>query len=190
MLPGPTKCIAFFKIAGRNAYTYSHADSEPDTPQPTPTPTPRTAEGPTPTLTPTPPPPTTYNPLLRHRHQLLRRQLRLRQQQAHLGNACQRQMTIDHTKVSKPRQSNFTVLVSVTDPALKTIANGGPRSQCETDSTSGFFTPTPGGTYQAQSGKFEKIRWHYRQLDRMGKDPLSVEYDRHITLSVSMGTQR
>ena len=33
-------------------------------------------------------------------------------------------MTIDHTKVPST-QSNFTVLVSVTDPALKTVANGG-----------------------------------------------------------------
>jgi hypothetical protein len=33
-------------------------------------------------------------------------------------------MTIDHTKVPGT-QSNFTVLVSVTDPALKTVANGG-----------------------------------------------------------------
>src|SRR5204863_1636661 len=40
------------------------------------------------------------------------------------GNRCHRQMTIDHTKVPST-QSNFTVLVNVTDPALKTIVNGG-----------------------------------------------------------------
>jgi hypothetical protein len=33
-------------------------------------------------------------------------------------------MTIDHTKVPST-QSNFTVLVNVTDPALRTVANGG-----------------------------------------------------------------
>src|SRR5207237_9106810 len=38
--------------------------------------------------------------------------------------ACERSMTIDHTKVPST-QSNFTVLISVTDPALKTVANGG-----------------------------------------------------------------
>jgi len=33
-------------------------------------------------------------------------------------------MTVNHTLVPGT-QSNFTVLVSVTDPALKTVANGG-----------------------------------------------------------------
>ena len=72
----------------------------PPTPTPTPpppTPTPTATTTPTPTATPTPTPPAT---------------------------ACQRPLTIDHTKVPST-QSNFTVLVSLTDPALKTIANGG-----------------------------------------------------------------
>src|SRR5206468_9845528 len=38
--------------------------------------------------------------------------------------SCKRSLTIDHTKVPST-QSNFTVLVSVTDAALKTVANGG-----------------------------------------------------------------
>ncbi|HMH45988.1 MAG TPA: hypothetical protein VK557_21040, partial [Pyrinomonadaceae bacterium] len=72
------------------------------TPTPTPTPTPSATQTPTPTATRTPTPTPTSPP----------------------GNTCHRQMTIDHTKVPST-QSNFTVLVSVTDPALKTLANGG-----------------------------------------------------------------
>src|SRR6201999_2727578 len=72
----------------------------PPTPTPTPTPTATPTPTPTPTATPTSTP--TPTPV----------------------RGCKRSMTIDHTKVPSP-QSNFTVLVSLTDPALKTIANGG-----------------------------------------------------------------
>src|SRR5262249_49179382 len=74
------------------------------TPTPTPASTPTPTSTPTATATPTPTPTATATPTPR------------------LG--CQRSMTINHTKVPST-QSNFTVLVSVTDPALKTVANGG-----------------------------------------------------------------
>src|SRR4030095_9641402 len=70
-------------------------------PPPPPPPTPTATPTPTPTATPTPTPTATPS-----------------------GNACQRQMTVNHTLVPST-QTNFTVLVSVTDPALKTVANGG-----------------------------------------------------------------
>ena len=57
-------------------------------------------------------------------------------------------MTIDHTKVPST-QSNFTVLVSVTDPALKTVANGG-------------HVANPNGYdigFYADSGGTMKLKW-------------------------------
>src|SRR5205814_3962086 len=92
------------------------------TPTPTPTVTATATPVPTPTPTPTVPPPTptptataTATPTAT---------ATATPTASPSGNACQRQMTIDHTKVPGT-QSNFTVLVSITDPALKTVANGG-----------------------------------------------------------------
>ena len=73
-------------------------------------------------------------------------------------------------------QSNFTVLVSLSDLALKTVANGGHVANANGYDI-GSFTPTPGGV-NAQVGSL-KIRWHNRQPDRMGKDPLCVQFNRH-----------
>ena len=70
------------------------------------------------------------------------------------GNACQRQMSIDHTKVPST-QSNFTVLVSLTDPALKTIANGG-----HVANANGFDI----GFY-ADSGGTTKLKWEVEKYD-------------------------
>jgi Concanavalin A-like lectin/glucanases superfamily/Domain of unknown function (DUF2341)/Fibronectin type III domain len=63
-------------------------------------------------------------------------------------------MTIDHTKVPST-QSNFTVLVSVTDPALKTIANGG-----HVANVNGFDI----GFY-ADSGGTTKLKWEVEKYD-------------------------
>jgi len=40
-----------------------------------------------------------------------------------------KKITVDHTKVLNVNQSNFPVLISVTDPALKSLSNGGHVSQ-------------------------------------------------------------
>jgi len=63
-------------------------------------------------------------------------------------------MTIDHTKVPST-QSNFTVLVSLTDPALKTIANGG-----HVANANGFDI----GFY-ADSGGTTKLKWEVEKYD-------------------------
>ncbi len=63
-------------------------------------------------------------------------------------------MTIDHTKVPST-QSNFTVLVSLTDPALKTIANGG-----HVANANGFDI----GFY-ADSGGTIKLKWEVEKYD-------------------------
>ena len=63
-------------------------------------------------------------------------------------------MTIDHTKVPST-QSNFTVLVSVTDPALKTVANGG-------------HVANPNGYdigFYADSGGTIKLKWEVEKYD-------------------------
>src|SRR5262245_38819098 len=92
-----------FKPPGGTPTPTPTATPPPPTPTPTPTPPPPT---PTPTATPPPPTPTpTATPTPTPTPPP--------------GTACQRPMTIDHTKVPST-QSNFTVLVSVTDPALKT----------------------------------------------------------------------
>src|SRR5205823_4097856 len=101
----------------------------PPTPTPTPpppTPTPTTTTTPTPTATPTPGP----------------------------TIACQRSLTIDHTKVPST-QSNFTVLVSLTDPALKTVANGG-----HVANANGYDI----GIY-ADSGGTTKLKWEVEKYD-------------------------
>ena len=110
----------------------------PTPPPPTPTPTP-TPPPPTPTPTPTPPPPTptptatpTPGPTV----------------------ACQRTLTIDHTKVPST-QSNFTVLVSLTDPALKTVANGGHVANANGYDI-GFY---------ADSGGTMKLKWEVEKYD-------------------------
>ena len=68
--------------------------------------------------------------------------------------ACQRSMTIDHTKVPST-QSNFTVLVSLTDPALKTVANGGHVANANGYDI-GFY---------ADSGGTTKLKWEVEKYD-------------------------
>jgi hypothetical protein len=68
--------------------------------------------------------------------------------------ACQRSMTIDHTKVPSA-QSNFTVLVSVTDPALKTVANGGHVANANGYDI-GFYADSGGNT---------KLKWEVEKYD-------------------------
>jgi hypothetical protein len=58
-------------------------------------------------------------------------------------------MMIDHAKVAST-QSNFTVLVSVTDPALKTIANGGHVANANGFDI-GFYVDSR-GDYETQVG--------------------------------------
>src|SRR5437868_10595644 len=67
---------------------------------------------------------------------------------------CRRSMTIDHTKVPGT-QSNFTVLVSVTDPALKTVANGGHVANANGYDI-GFY---------ADSGGTTKLKWEVERYD-------------------------
>src|SRR5438874_4316554 len=63
-------------------------------------------------------------------------------------------MTIDHAKVAST-QSNFTVLVSVADPALKTITNGG-----HVANANGFDI----GFY-ADSGSTTKLKWEVEKYN-------------------------
>ena len=63
-------------------------------------------------------------------------------------------MTIDHTKVPST-QSNFTVLVSLTDPALKTVANGGHVANANGYDI-GFY---------ADSGGTIKLKWQVEKYD-------------------------
>ena len=63
-------------------------------------------------------------------------------------------MTIDHTKVPST-QSNFTVLVSLTDPALKTVANGGHVANANGYDI-GFY---------ADSGGTTKLKWQVEKYD-------------------------
>jgi hypothetical protein len=63
-------------------------------------------------------------------------------------------MTIDHTKVPST-QSNFTVLVSVTDPALKTVANGGHVANANGYDI-GFY---------ADSGGSTKLKWEVEKYN-------------------------
>src|SRR5947208_3458891 len=110
------------------------------TPTPTPPPTTPTPTG-TPTPTPTAPPPTptpTSTPTATPTP----------------ATACQRSVTIDHTKVPST-QSNFTVLVSVTDPALKTVANGG-----HVANANGYDI----GCY-ADPGGTTKLKWEVERYD-------------------------
>jgi len=63
-------------------------------------------------------------------------------------------MTIDHTKVPSA-QSNFTILVSVTDAALKTVANGGHVANANGYDI-GFYSDS-GGTI--------KLKWEVEKYD-------------------------
>ena len=155
-----------FKLPGGTPTPTPSATATPTQPPPTPTPT-ATATAtatatPTATATATATPTATGTPS---------------------GNACRRQMTIDHTKVPST-QSNFTVLVSVTDPALKTLANGGHVANANGFDI-GFYADS--GDYQTQVGS-GKIRWHNGHTDRLGKDPIRVQYDRYTILSVLWGS--
>ena len=107
----------------------------PPTPTPTPTPPPPTPT-PTPTTTPTPTPTPTATPT------------------PGPTAACQRSLTIDHTKVPST-QSNFTALVSLTDPALKTVANGGHVANANGYDI-GFY---------ADSGGTTKLKWQVEKYD-------------------------
>src|SRR5205807_4180718 len=106
----------------------------PTPPPPTPTPTATTTPtpAPTPTATPTSTPTPAPTP----------------------ATACERSMTIDHTKVPST-QSNFTVLVSVSDPALKTVANGGHVANANGYDI-GFY---------ADSGGTIKLKWEVEKYD-------------------------
>ena len=77
--------------------------------------------------------------------------LRLHQHRLQL---VKRSMTIDHTKVPST-QSNFTVLVSLTDPALKTVANGGHVANANGYDI-GFY---------ADSGGTIKLKWQVEKYD-------------------------
>src|SRR5207237_9061487 len=68
--------------------------------------------------------------------------------------ACQRSMTLDHTKVPST-QSNITALVSGTDPALKTVANGGHVANANGYDI-GFY---------ADSGGTIKLKWEVEKYD-------------------------
>ncbi len=68
--------------------------------------------------------------------------------------ACQRPLTIDHTKVPST-QSNFTALVSLSDPALKTVANGGHVANANGYDI-GFY---------ADSGGTTKLKWEVEKYD-------------------------
>src|SRR5207244_10438530 len=103
----------------------------PPTPTPTATPAP-TPTAPPPTPTPTSTPTATTTP----------------------ATARQRSITLDHTKVPST-QSNFTVMVNVTDPALKTVANGG-----HVANTNGYDI----GFY-ADSGGTTKLKWEVEKYD-------------------------
>ena len=63
-------------------------------------------------------------------------------------------MTIDHTKVPST-QSHFTVLVSVSDPALKTVANGGHVANANGYDI-GFYADSVGNT---------KLKWEVERYD-------------------------
>jgi hypothetical protein len=63
-------------------------------------------------------------------------------------------MTIDHTKVPST-QTNFTVLVNVTDPALKTVGNGGHVANANGYDI-GFY---------ADSGGTTKLKWEVEKYN-------------------------
>ena len=73
---------------------------------------------------------------------------------AQVNVTCQRTLTIDRTKVPST-QSNFTVLVNVTDPALKTVANGGHVANANGYDI-GFY---------ADSGGSTKLKWQVEKYD-------------------------
>jgi hypothetical protein len=133
--------------ASNKVYAFKLPGGTP-TPTPTPTATPTatpTPPPPTPTPTSTPPPPTptpTATPTA------------TATPTSTPATACQRSMTIDHTKVPST-QSNFTVLVSVTDPALKTVANGGHVANANGYDI-GFY---------ADSGGTTKLKWEVEKYD-------------------------
>jgi hypothetical protein len=70
------------------------------------------------------------------------------------ATSCQRSMTINHLKVPST-QSNFTVLVNVTDPALKTLANGGHVVNVNGYDI-GFYADSAGTT---------KLKWEVEKYD-------------------------
>jgi hypothetical protein len=131
------KVYAFTVPAGTPTPTATVAPTPTATPTstaaPTPTPTATTTPIPTATPTPTRTPTPTATPSTA---------------------SCKRPLTIDHTKVPIT-QSNFPVLVSLTDPALKTVANGGHVANANGYDI-GFY---------ADSGGTIKLKWQVEKYD-------------------------
>ena len=102
------------------------------TPTPTPTPTPTATATPvaTPTLTPIPTPTATPIATPTPTSTATPTATPTASPTSTPATACQRSLTIDHTRVAST-QSNFTVLVSVTDPALKTRCQRWSRCQSQ-----------------------------------------------------------
>ena len=141
----------FITMGSENCGTPTPTPTPTATPIVTPTPTPpHTNANSTPTTTPTPTAlhddPTPTQPQPRH--------LRTPPTPTPPATACQRSLTIDHTKVPST-QSNFTVLVSLTDPALKTVANGGHVANANGYDI-GFY---------ADSGGTTKLKWEVEKYD-------------------------
>jgi hypothetical protein len=122
---------------------------------PTPTPTPTATPAATPTATPTPPPPTPTPTATTTPTPPSPTPTPTPTSTATPSTAsCKRSLTIDHTKVPST-QSNFTVLVSLADPALKTVANGG-----HVVNANGYDI----GFY-ADSGGTTKLKWEIEKYD-------------------------
>ena len=119
------------------------------TPTPTPTPTPTATRTPTPT-----PPPPTPTPTATATATATATPTATPTPTSPPGNTCQRQMTVNHTLVPST-QSNFTVVVNVTDVALKTIANGGHVANANGYDI-GFY---------ADSGGSTKLKWEVEKYD-------------------------
>jgi hypothetical protein len=128
---GDNKVYAF-KLPGGTPTPTPTATPTPTPPPPTPTPTPTPTATPTATATATATATPTATPTA----------------SPTLGNACHRQMTVNHTLVPST-QSNFTVLVNVTDATLKTVSNGGHVANSNGYDI-GFYTDSSGST---------KLKW-------------------------------
>ena len=121
---------------------------------PTPTPTPTATPAATPTATPTPPPPPTPTPTATTTPTPPSPTPTPTSTATPSTASCKRSLTIDHTKVPST-QSNFPLLVNVTDPALKTVANGGHVANANGYDI-GFY---------ADSGGTTKLKWEVEKYD-------------------------
>ncbi len=88
---------------------------------------------------------------------------------------CTRTMTVDHTKVPST-QTNFTVLVSVTDDALRTVGNGG-HVQNANGYDIGFYSDSGGTT---------KLKWEMESYN--GTTGTVVAWVKIASLSSSSDT--